>query len=969
MRFNHKATKEKMKKQSYSIFNIFIYDFKSIVRNWAASILLIGMIVLPPIYAWLNIYASWDPYGNTGGLKVAVVNEDNGATVANQEFNVGNEIESSLKTNTKLGWVFCDDQDDAMTMVQNGEVYAAIIIPTDFSLSLTTFFDDDPQKPTISYYVNEKENAVAPKIISSAMTTLKSEISSDIIETAVEKVYQQLNNLGSTLQDNSPEIEELSSVLSDVTDDVPSIPEQLDNIASNVQDGIITVDRTSDDFQSLMNTTDELNQLNDGLAETITNASLKTQDISPEIRSSLESAQTLLLDISNDASDLSDKASEFETSSVDDIDQMLSDLEKMKSNINSVSEELSDINNNDLPELKATLESVSDDMTNIQNLLKRLKTASNDFENFADILSDISDTCDDASDSLDTLQTSLNDFVTSTEGVLDSLSSLCAQTKEIVDAIDSSGVTENISQVIASNISSLQAISTVVAALPIDTGTIGDSIEQLISSLQTLSGTVGTGTDTSTISETLSELTTSITELNTTLDTIASKTDSSLSSTQDTLEDVGSLCDDLADDIEDIHSSVTVTVNGITSTLTQIKSVLSNSEDVIDDIIAFGDDNIEPTTETLNDYIDTLSEDLTNLSGELSDQSKAIQLMDDVHTTAFEAQSSLGTLINYLNDENIKSIQTNLDNSASALTSVNDSLTRLKLPLSDLSDFMADAADDGQVSVDQYYKIKDETPELQDSLNEVSDNFKSLLSDFNLDDVIDLLGKDSSSQSEYFSSPVELEDHEVYTSENYGKGLTPFYSALAVWVGCLFLGAMLKTSAEPGFTIPNSVEEYWGKYLLFGLVAVLQGLVTALGNIFLLKVSMHDPFLFTLLSMFYSLIFSLIVYSLVATFKNLGKALGIILLLFQITASGGTFPIQVTPALFQAVHPFIPFTYAIGGFREALYGVNFDSLVTDILRLILFGAGFTVIGLFLRKQLHKVVGKVSHTLHQSHVIH
>ena len=204
--------------------------------------------------------------------------------------------------------------------------------------------------------------------------------------------------------------------------------------------------------------------------------------------------------------------------------------------------------------------------------------------------------------------------------------------------------------------------------------------------------------------------------------------------------------------------------------------------------------------------------------------------------------------------------------------------------------------------------------------------------------------------------------------ENYGTGLTPFYTTLCLWVGALLLPALLTTAAHNADFKFTPLEEYFGKYLLFGSCAVLQGFIASLGDIVVLGVRPMHSMIFVILGMLYSAVFMAIVYTLVALLSNIGKAVGIILLVVQLGGAGGTFPIQVTPLFFQRVHRFLPFTYGISGMREAIAGIYRPTLIKDVIVIILFGIGALVIGALLKEKANKFLHKYSEQLGDSGVV-
>ena len=148
-----------------NILRVFISDMKRISTNVVAIVVIIGLTVIPSLYAWFNILSNWDPYGQeaTSKLKVAVVSDDNGASIDGVEVNIGEKVVEALKTNDTIGWVFEDNSDDVIESVRSGEYYAALIMPEDFSSDMISFLSDTITHPQILYYCNQKKNAIACK--------------------------------------------------------------------------------------------------------------------------------------------------------------------------------------------------------------------------------------------------------------------------------------------------------------------------------------------------------------------------------------------------------------------------------------------------------------------------------------------------------------------------------------------------------------------------------------------------------------------------------------------------------------------------------------------------------------------------------------------------------------------------------------------------------------------------------------
>ena len=156
-----------------NVWKIFQRDMMRVRNNVIALVVIIGISVVPCLYAWFNIAASWDPYSNTGNLKVAVASVDEGyeGSLIPIEINIGDKVLSALRENTQMEWVFTTEE-KATSGVKSGKYYAAIVIPENFSESLVSVLSGDLQSPEIEYYLNEKKNAIAPKVTDTGATTV-----------------------------------------------------------------------------------------------------------------------------------------------------------------------------------------------------------------------------------------------------------------------------------------------------------------------------------------------------------------------------------------------------------------------------------------------------------------------------------------------------------------------------------------------------------------------------------------------------------------------------------------------------------------------------------------------------------------------------------------------------------------------------------------------------------------------------
>lgn len=178
-----------------AIFKIFYTDLKRIVSNVVAVVIILGLCILPCLYAWFNIFSNWDPYGpdSTKNIAVAVLSLDQGANIAGVELNVGDSVVSALESNTTIGWVFTESLDETVKGVESGEYYAALVMQENFSEQMISFVNGDIENPSIIYYENSKKNAIAPKITQKAQKSVKEQVNATFVSTLAETLLKATN--------------------------------------------------------------------------------------------------------------------------------------------------------------------------------------------------------------------------------------------------------------------------------------------------------------------------------------------------------------------------------------------------------------------------------------------------------------------------------------------------------------------------------------------------------------------------------------------------------------------------------------------------------------------------------------------------------------------------------------------------------------------------------------------------------
>ena len=277
-------------------FQIFKRDLGRLFRNRAAVLILVGISVLPSLYAWFNIAANMDPYGNTKGIQVAIANEDKGADSEQMSLDAGQNIVDNLKKNDQLGWKFVDAK-EAKKGVRSGKYYAAIVIPDNFSESLLSILSGDIKQPKLDYYINEKKNAIAPKITDTGASTIQQEINDTFTSVAAESISELLSKEAGELSGKVSE--ENSSLIKAIADTRKNLDEY-NKVLENFQK---TVDKSDEIMASAVSMLDQVTVTAESGAKAIEDSGNVLADtrtavgqFSTEFSNGLSNGETLLND-------------------------------------------------------------------------------------------------------------------------------------------------------------------------------------------------------------------------------------------------------------------------------------------------------------------------------------------------------------------------------------------------------------------------------------------------------------------------------------------------------------------------------------------------------------------------------------------------------------------------------------------------------------------------------------------------
>ena len=279
----------------HTVFAIFLRDVKRILRNPVALVVTMGVAIIPSLYAWCNILANWDPYANTGNIQVAVANEDEGTTsTLVGHLNAGQQTVTQLKSNRQLGWRFVSKQ-HAVDGVKAGKYYAAIVLPKDFSSSLIGTVTGEKNQPSITYYINEKMNAIAPKITDTGATTIDEQINATFVSSVADAVAKQVKAAaGNTTDSLHTAQSDVVNNLNDTINQLETVQQQLGGTRSTLDKATTTIDSAKQTNTALASEIDDALDIITNTSDLLAQTRAQTQRFSTTLTGALDNGSTQL---------------------------------------------------------------------------------------------------------------------------------------------------------------------------------------------------------------------------------------------------------------------------------------------------------------------------------------------------------------------------------------------------------------------------------------------------------------------------------------------------------------------------------------------------------------------------------------------------------------------------------------------------------------------------------------------------
>lgn len=490
------------------------------------------------------------------------------------------------------------------------------------------------------------------------------------------------------------------------------------------------------------------------------------------------------------------------------------------------------------------------------------------------------------------------------------------------------------------------------------------------------------------------------------------------SSVNTTLDQVSGAFDQVAAKVNKAFDAIGKGSETAASQLATLSEQISSGESLYDTYIT-SLNHMRESVEQLPDsdsakqaLLEAIDREITLLEAAKGDSQKLAQQLKDASTQVTQdtaaAERSRKEILNRITsakqsisnvrDDYATNVKPKIDALASTVSTLISQTDSIITQLSGTTDSLNDVTSSVGTNI---ASIRSTLDGIATKLNSSATTLNTLITAMNSSDngaensneLKSLTTSNASTLSTLISAPVALHRVAVYPIANYGSAMAPFYTILSIWVGAIILCAMLKVTISDrekahvlglGDTLPRIAgpsgpgnasrwglrldHEYFGRYAIFALLALLQGTLVCLGDMYFLGVQANHALQFLAVGWLAALVFSNIVYTLTVSFGDIGKAVAVVLLVMQVAGSGGTFPIETLPKFFQMLYPFLPFPHAIDAMHAAMAGSYGNEYLLDMVYLALFLIPSLLLGLVLRKPVIRLNNWVSRNLESTKVM-
>ena len=858
-------------------------QWKELLGNRVLLISVIVLLFIPIMYAGTFLGSIWDPYGKTENLKIAVINEDKPVEMEGKKLDVGDQLVSNLKKNDSFDWQFVSNKEEANKELRTGDYYMIITIPKDFSKNASTVLDKKPKEMQLNYTTNPGKIMTGDLLGTQGATAVNKTISESVTEQYSKTIFTVIEKMGDGFGEASNASDKLAKGTNAVKDGNKKIATNLEKMADSTltfQSGSKKLVVGVDALQS------GVSQLNTGATKLNTGIGTYTNGV----------------------------------------DQLASGSNKLVAGADQLTANSGALNNG---------------ASSLANGLSQLQTGSSALQNGVGAVADgnkqLSDGLGQLAGKTPELVDGINQLAEGQKSLTAGLDKMNKNTEPLTNGLAS--MKDGIDQ-LSAGLNGTEMPNIDAAKLKAQLTAVGTSLENIAATVQApdqsdeVKAVANTAAFKAMTPEQQKEL---MTALQTAVGGKAQKQAASLASAKENLQSVGGTLNAL--DTEALTQQITKLQAGVAELQAGVNKLAPGSVTLANGIadahagsekLQAGAEQLQASAPTLTGAINSASAASQKLADGASKANAGVgQLATGINSAADGSQTlnnglstytaGVGTLGNGVSTLNggaskLAANSGQLQSGASQLATGTNQLAEKTPELASgvgqlnegagkLHDGATQLADGSNKLTDGLTKVSDGTIKLGDTLGDAS----TKVSDTNLNPA----------NAKMISKPTDLNHTEISKVPNYGHGLAPYVIALALFVGALTFNVIFPIEVPVAY--PKTAVSWWfSKFSVLVVHAVAQALLLDVIMLLFLGLEVDHVGQFVMITVFTSLAYMSIVAFLAITLGNPGRFIAMVLLVIQLGASAGTFPLPLTNGFFQAMHPFMPMTYAVNGYRQAM---------------------------------------------------
>ncbi|KLI77162.1 MULTISPECIES: YhgE/Pip domain-containing protein [Lacticaseibacillus] len=961
-------------------------EFKFIGKNKLILVSVLVIILIPFLYSIFFLKSVWDPYGDTQNLPVAVVNLDQPVTYQGKKLNVGEQTVNKLKNNKKLGWHFVSKAQADKGMKAN-KYYTVITLPKDFSKNAATILDEHPRKMDLKYQTNDSLNYIGQVISGIGLNDLNSEIRANVTNAYASAVFDQIKTIGKGMKnaaDAATQIDEgqvklddgidqYTVAVSQVNDGIQTMKVKVSPMSSHIPQLASGANQVASGLQTLNGSTTQLasgvgqlangsNQVTNGLGTlqsktgTLSSGVGQLASGSNQVTSGLGTLQSKTGTLSSGVGQLASGSNQV-TSGLGTLQSKTGTLSSGVGQLATGSNQVT----NGLGTLQTESGQLANGTTQLQTGSASLTTG---VKNYTDGVTSLSKGIDQLAGSTGSLATDTNSLATGSSDLTNGLQQLSgsvdSQNKQAVES--AAKLQESLTKYEATLkaktnqdpdlVAGFEQLETNINALMTQTESSGTSLSTTLNQ-KLISGSKKVSDGLATLNQRVPTLTAAITGLQNGATKIISNNDQLVTGTNSLNSGINQLATkapSLVDGVSQLYSGSSKVSGGLSTLNGQIPTLTNGVSQLYS-----GSGQVSVGLNTLNGQIPTLTNGVSQLysgssqvSGGLTSLNGQIPTLTNGVNQLYSGSSQVSGGLSTLNGQ-VPTLTNGVSQLANGAGQVANGVGQLNANVPTLVSGVNQLADGTSQITAQSGTLKSGSTQLKNGDKKFAKTLSSSAKKVNDITV-------TSDTKKMFAAPTKMSHKHYSYVPNYGHALAPYVLSLALYVGALvfnFAYPIRKVSKADG----TATQWFFSKITIGAVVAVATAIVEAT-LIMAVGLNVDHVGQFYLTAILFSLTSMYLIMFLSMAFDNPGRFLAMVGLMLQLGGSGGTFPMELTNQFYNIIHPFLPMSYSIMNFRNAITsGIASNTVTLGYIVIIAFALGSLLllwITMILLQRYHKM---------------